>query len=100
MKFLKLPTVYTTEQYHLIFLSTKELTPEATTINCKIIPFIMTYESIFYAHIVNVWNSLPNSVVDACTVNAFKARLDKFWQHHSVKFDFTADLTETDQKKS
>jgi len=37
----------TTEQYHLIFLSTKELTPEATTINCKIIPFIMTYESIF-----------------------------------------------------
>ena len=26
----------------------KELTPEATTINCKIIPFIMTYESIFF----------------------------------------------------
>ena len=39
-------------------------------------------------------------VVDACTVNAFKARLDKFWKHQSVKFDFTADLTgtETDQK--
>ena len=45
--------------------------------------------------IVNVWNSLPNSVVDACTVNAFKACLDKFWQHQSVKFDFTADLTGT-----
>jgi len=26
---------------------------------------------------VNIWNSLPNSVVDASTVNAFKARLDK-----------------------
>jgi len=77
------------------FLSTKELTPEATAINCKIIPFIMTYESIFSARIVNVWNSLPNSVVDACTVNAFKARLDKFWQHQSVKFHFTADLTGT-----
>jgi len=38
---------------------------------------------------------LPNSVVDACTVNAFKARLDKFWKHQSVKFDFTADLTGT-----
>ena len=38
----------------------------------------MTYESIFSARIVNVWNSLPNSVVDARTVNAFKARLDKF----------------------
>jgi len=38
---------------------------------------------------------LPNSVVDACTVNAFKARLDKFWQHQLVKFDFTAVLTGT-----
>ena len=36
-----------------------------------------------------------NSIVDACTVNAFKARLDKFWQHQLVKFDFTADLTDT-----
>jgi len=32
-------------------------------------------------------------VISACTVNAFKARLDKFWQHQLVKFDFTADLT-------
>jgi len=47
LKFLKLPITYTTEQYHLIFLATKE-TPEATIINCKIIPFIMTYESIFF----------------------------------------------------
>jgi len=46
-------------------------------------------------YIVNIWNSLPNSVVDACTVNAFKARLDKFWQHQLVTFDFTADLTDT-----
>jgi len=38
---------------------------------------------------------LPNSVVDACTVNAFKSRLDNFWKHQSVKFDFTADLTGT-----
>jgi len=28
-------------------------------------------------------------------VNAFKARLDKFWKHQSVKFDFTADLAGT-----
>jgi len=38
---------------------------------------------------------LPNSVVDACTVNAFKARSDKFRQHRLVKFEFTADLTGT-----
>ena len=95
MKFLKLLITYTTEQYHLIFLSTKELTPEATTIDYKIILFIMTSKAFFSASIVNVWNSLPNSVVDACTVNAFKVRLDKFWQHQLVKFDFTADLTGT-----
>jgi len=35
---------------------------------------------------------LPKTVV-ACTVNAFKALLDKFWQYQAVKFDFTADLT-------
>jgi len=35
------------QRYHLIFLSMKELTPEATTINWKIILFIMTYKSIF-----------------------------------------------------
>ena len=68
---------------------------EAITINWLIILFIMTYASIFSAHILNTWNSLPNSVVDASTVNAFKARLDKFWSHQAVKYDFTADLTGT-----
>jgi len=52
-------------------------------------------EAFFSARIVNIWNSLPNLIVDACTVNAFKARLDKFRQHQLVKFDFTADLTGT-----
>ena len=68
---------------------------EAITINWLIILFIMTYASIFSARIVNIWNSLPNSVVDASTVNAFIARLDKFWSHQAVKYDFTADLTGT-----
>jgi len=46
-----------------------------------------------FQRIVNIWNSLPNSVVDASTANAFKARLDKFLSHQAVKYDFTADLT-------
>jgi len=36
--------------------------------------------------------------IDACTVNAFQARLDKFWQYQLVKFDFTADLTGTGKR--
>ena len=78
------------QQYHLIFLSVKELglTARAIIVNCVIILFIMTYESIFclqlHASIVNNWNSLPNSVVEASTVNALTARLDKFSQHQAV----------------
>jgi len=40
--FFKLPIVYMIQQYHLIFLSMKELKPEAIIINCIIILF-MTY---------------------------------------------------------
>ena len=52
-------------------------------------------DKTFKVFCINIWNSLPNSVVDASTVNAFKARLDKFWSHQAVKFDFTAILTGT-----
>jgi len=38
--------------------------------------------------IVNMWNDLPNSPVNATT-----GQLDKFWSHQAVKFHFTADLT-------
>jgi len=47
----------------------------------------------FTARIVNIWNSPSNSVVDVDTVCLFKARLDKFWMHQDVKYDFAADLT-------
>jgi len=33
---------------------------------------------------VNVWNSLPDHVVNVATVNMFKAHLDKFWEHQQV----------------
>jgi len=35
-----------------------------------------------------------HNVNDVCS-NAFKACFHKFWQHQIVKFDFTADLTDT-----
>jgi len=47
----------------------------------------------FSARIVDIWNSLPNHVVDDNTVNLFKACLDRFWVNQDVKYDFTADLT-------
>jgi len=33
-------------------------------------------------------------------LNAFKAWLDKFWSHQAGKYDFTADLTGTDQNST
>jgi len=57
--------------------------------------FLLWFTKTFFSlHMLqNIWNNLPNSVVNASTVNAFKARLDKFWSHQAVKFDFTTDLT-------
>jgi len=49
----------------------------------------------FCARVVNIWNSSPNEVVEAATVNAFKYRLDKHWSNQEVLFDFNADLTGT-----
>jgi len=50
----------------------------------------------YYRRSGRVWSCiLPNSVVDASTINAFKAQLDKFWMHQAVKYEFTADLTGT-----
>ena len=47
----------------------------------------------FSARIINIWNSLPNCGMDVSTINQFKARLDKFWMHQDVLYDYTADLT-------
>jgi len=58
------------------------------------IRFITIYENVFFsARIVNIWNNLPNFVVNESTVNAFKARLDKFWSYQAAEFHFTVDLT-------
>jgi len=37
--------------------------------------------------------SVPNEVVEADTVIAFKYRLDKHWSNQDVLFDFNVDLT-------
>jgi len=34
--------------------------------------------------VVNIWNSLPNDVVTADTINTFKNQLDKYWINQEV----------------
>jgi len=38
-------------------------------------------------------NSLPNEVVCSPNVNTFKARLDSWWKHQSIKFNYEASLS-------
>jgi len=49
----------------------------------------------YSARVVNIWNSLPDYVVDVDSVSNFKSRLDKFWLEQPVMFDWKADLTGT-----
>ena len=44
---------------------------------------------------INIWNSFPNYVVIAESVNSFKSRLDKLWQHQDIIYDYTSELHET-----
>jgi len=46
----------------------------------------------FSSRVVNIWNSLPDSVVDADTINTFKSRLDKHWLNQDVVYNFYAEL--------
>ena len=49
----------------------------------------------FTPRVVNIWNSLPDCVVDANSVDVFKKRLDKFWCNQAVRFDWKASLNGT-----
>jgi len=47
----------------------------------------------FAARVVNVWNSVPDHVVDVNSLKQFETRLDKFWSNQNVMFDWTAEKT-------
>ena len=41
----------------------------------------------FSQRIVSLWNSLPEEVVTAPSINSFKARLDRHWENLPTKYD-------------
>ena len=42
----------------------------------------------FTLRVVDPWNSLPENVVSAPSINSFERRLDKFWAQQDLKYDF------------
>ena len=54
----------------------------------------LTYQDKF----VNIWNSLPNWVVDVQSVDLFKVRLDRFWAEQEVMYDWKSELAGTGER--
>ena len=46
----------------------------------------------FAIRVVDMWNSLPPSVINATSVMAFERKLDKFWSGQAIKFDHTSTV--------
>ena len=46
----------------------------------------------FTNRIVDLWNTLSQSVIDAKDVGQFEIRLDKYWEHQDVKFEYKANI--------
>lgn len=49
----------------------------------------------FTNRVVNTWNSLPDIVVTANTVDCFKDRLDRFWSNQDLYYDWEGSLLGT-----
>ena len=49
-------------------------------------------EFFFTNRMVNMWNSLSNSVVHAKFTNICKKRLDKFWSNQEVIYNYHAEI--------
>ena len=47
----------------------------------------------FSNRVIQIWNSLPDFVIDANNINGSKNKLDKFRANKNVKFNWRSDLT-------
>ena len=56
---------------------------------------MISENNFFCPRIVNVWNSLPDYVVDTDNLDKFNRRIDEFWQHQEVLFDYKSKLSGT-----
>ncbi len=50
-----------------------------------------TRAQFFTSRVIDTWNSLPQEVVSAPSIDAFKARLDKHWENVEWLYDYKAD---------
>ena len=46
----------------------------------------------FTNRVISVWNTLPDTVASANTIDTIKARLDRFWSDQEVKYNWKSDI--------
>ena len=51
-----------------------------------------TTKHFFNRRVINTWNALPQSIVEAPSLNAFKNSLDKHWNNLDIKYNFDAAM--------
>ena len=49
-------------------------------------------ENAFPIRVTDPWNSLPETVVQAKSLNTFKNRLDQFWSNQEILYNYEAPL--------
>ena len=52
----------------------------------------------FYQRVAAVWNQLPEKIVNAKDVNAFKNALDGFWANDPMKFDHRCSRVDSEEE--
>jgi len=71
----------------------KDMTPEVIDTNWCLSYANMISGNIFFVNrLVKLWNTLPDDVVSACSVNSFKRRLDLIWHGFSLYYDYKSDI--------
>jgi len=67
--------------------------------NNQALEYVRAYKDkrkyFFSIRVSKTWNSLPDNVVNAPSMNSFKNRLDKWWQLQDLLYDYKAILQTT-----
>ena len=45
-----------------------------------------------------MWNSIPEEIANAPSINSFKNRLDKLWKDEDILYDYRAKISKKCQK--
>ena len=54
----------------------------------------------FSNRIIPSWNSLPEKVVSATTINSFKVWLDRFWANEEIYYNYKANISCTGSRSN